>query len=147
MKKTVQDINLIREKTQSRIAMRGHGSFDTGEVSHYKRQVLICGGTGCHSNKSSQILAEFNRQIKEKGLENDVLTVMTGCFGLCAAGPVVIVYPEGAFYSRMTVEDIIGEPLDIHHLYANKKERHDKIMDLMQLVGLNASIPKISTNT
>ena len=121
MKKTVHDITLFREKTQSRIAMRGHGSFDTGEVSHYKRQVLICGGTGCQSNKSSQILAEFNRQIKEKGLD-DVLTVMTGCFGLCAAGPVVIVYPEGAFYSRMTVEDVT-EIVDEHLIKGNIVER------------------------
>ncbi|MBQ9103812.1 MAG: NADH-quinone oxidoreductase subunit NuoF [Clostridia bacterium] len=84
--------------------MRNGG--DSNIVSKYKRQILICGGTGCHSNKSSKILEEFNALIKANGLENDVLTVMTGCFGLCAAGPVVIVYPEGAFYSRITVEDV-----------------------------------------
>ena len=104
MKKSIQDINAIREQMQSQIVMRNGG--DSNIVSKYKRQILICGGTGCHSNKSSKILEEFNALIKANGLENDVLTVMTGCFGLCAAGPVVIVYPEGAFYSRITVEDV-----------------------------------------
>ena len=104
MKKTIQDINAIRESMQSQIVMRNGGSDSV--QSKFKRQILICGGTGCHSNKSSKILAEFNALIKANGLENDVLTVMTGCFGLCAAGPVVIIYPEGAFYSRITVEDV-----------------------------------------
>jgi NADH:ubiquinone oxidoreductase, NADH-binding (51 kD) subunit len=72
----------------------------------FKSHVLICGGTGCHSNHSDKIKAKFESEIKAKGLENDVQVVMTGCFGLCAVGPVVIVYPEGAFYSEMTVEDV-----------------------------------------
>ena len=63
----------------------------------FRSHVLVCGGTGCHSNNSAKILEEFNAQIKANGLENDVQTVQTGCFGLCAVGPVIIVYPEGAF--------------------------------------------------
>lgn len=72
----------------------------------YRSHVLVCGGTGCHSNNSAKILEEFNAQIKANGLENDVMTVQTGCFGLCAVGPVVIVYPEGAFYCKIKVEDV-----------------------------------------
>ena len=72
----------------------------------YRSHVLVCGGTGCHSNNSAKILEEFNAQIKANGLESDVLTVQTGCFGLCAVGPVVIVYPEGAFYCKIKVEDV-----------------------------------------
>ncbi len=72
----------------------------------FRSHVLVCGGTGCHSNNSAKILEEFNAQIKANGLESEVQTVQTGCFGLCAAGPVVIVYPEGAFYSRIKVEDV-----------------------------------------
>ena len=72
----------------------------------YRSHVLVCGGTGCHSNHSAEILEEFNSLIKANNLENDVQTVQTGCFGLCAVGPVVIVYPEGAFYSKITVEDV-----------------------------------------
>ena len=107
--KTIQDINAIREKMQSVIAMRNHGTskdVKSFEPTHLKREVLICGGTGCHSNKSDKIRDEFNKIIKEKKMENDILIVMTGCFGLCAAGPVVIVYPEGAFYSKVKVEDV-----------------------------------------
>ncbi len=72
----------------------------------YRSHVLVCGGTGCHSNNSAKILQEFNAQIKANGLEQDVMTVQTGCFGLCAVGPVVIVYPEGAFYCKIKVEDV-----------------------------------------
>ena len=61
----------------------------------FRNQVLICGGTGCHSNSSAKIYEEFTNQIAEKGLTKEVQMVMTGCFGLCAAGPVIIVYPEG----------------------------------------------------
>ena len=72
----------------------------------YRSHVLVCGGTGCTSSDSPKILNEFEKQVQEKGLENEVKVVRTGCFGLCALGPVVIVYPEGAFYSRVGVEDV-----------------------------------------
>ena len=72
----------------------------------YRSHVLICGGTGCTSSGSKALQKEFENQLKEKGLESEVKLVETGCFGLCALGPVVVVYPEGAFYSRVQVEDI-----------------------------------------
>ena len=72
----------------------------------FRSHVLVCGGTGCHSNRSGEIINQFNRQIQACGLENDVQVVQTGCFGLCAAGPVVIIYPEGAFYSHVQIEDV-----------------------------------------
>lgn len=72
----------------------------------YKSTILVCGGTGCHSSGSDAIFESFQKQLKEHGLEKDVLVVMTGCFGLCAAGPIVIVYPEGSFYSGMSVDDV-----------------------------------------
>jgi NADP-reducing hydrogenase subunit HndC len=71
-----------------------------------RAHVLVCGGTGCTSAHSNEILDELNRQIKENGLEEEVQTVQTGCFGLCAFGPIMIVYPEGAFYSHVTVDDV-----------------------------------------
>ena len=88
----------------------------------YKSHVLICGGTGCHSNSSSLIKNEFEKHLKEKGLEKDVLIVMTGCFGLCAAGPVVIVYPEGSFYSQVKVDDVT-EIVDEHLIKGKTVER------------------------
>ena len=69
----------------------------------YRKQVLVCGGTGCTSSHSADVIAQLEKSFKELGI-NDVLIVKTGCFGLCALGPIMIVYPEGAFYSQMTAE-------------------------------------------
>ncbi len=71
-----------------------------------RTNVMICGGTGCTSSGSKKIQEEFKRCIKDFGLEKEVQIVQTGCFGLCALGPVVIIYPDGTFYSRVTVEDV-----------------------------------------
>ena len=68
--------------------------------------VLVCGGTGCTSSGSEQIIKEMEAQLKANGLEKEIKVVKTGCFGLCALGPIMIVYPEGAFYSRVAVEDV-----------------------------------------
>ena len=72
----------------------------------FRSTILVCGGTGCTSSGSMKLLARFEELLAEKGLDKEVKLVRTGCFGLCAAGPVVIVYPEGAFYSGITVEDV-----------------------------------------
>ena len=69
----------------------------------YRKQVLVCGGTGCTSSHSLQVIEQLEKSFKELKI-NDVLIVKTGCFGLCALGPIMIVYPEGAFYSQMTPE-------------------------------------------
>ncbi len=71
-----------------------------------RAHVLICGGTGCTSSGSKTLQEEFNKQIGEFGLAEEVKMVQTGCFGLCALGPIVIVYPDGTFYSRVTPEDV-----------------------------------------
>jgi NADP-reducing hydrogenase subunit HndC len=72
----------------------------------YRNHILVCGGTGCTSNNSAKIFEEFEKQLKDKGLDKDVQVIRTGCFGLCAEGPVTIIYPEGAFYSHVKVEDV-----------------------------------------
>ena len=71
-----------------------------------RSHVLICGGTGCTSSGSVAVHEKFEQELKANGLENEIKLVQTGCFGLCALGPVVIVYPEGTFYSRVTADDI-----------------------------------------
>ena len=71
-----------------------------------RSHVMVCGGTGCTSSNSGAVINEFERLLTEKGLDREVKVVRTGCFGLCEAGPVVIVYPEGAFYSHVTVENV-----------------------------------------
>lgn len=72
----------------------------------YRSQVLICGGTGCTSSGSVKIAKRLQEEIDNNGLTDEVMVVRTGCFGLCALGPIMIVYPEGTFYSMVKEEDI-----------------------------------------
>ena len=72
----------------------------------YRSHVLVCGGTGCTSSNSQAIIEALESQIAEKGLSEEIKVIRTGCFGLCALGPIMIVYPEGSFYSQVQVEDI-----------------------------------------
>ncbi len=72
----------------------------------YRSQVLICGGTGCTSSGSMKIADKLEEEIKKNGLAEEVKVVRTGCFGLCALGPIMIVYPEGTFYSMVNIDDI-----------------------------------------
>ena len=88
----------------------------------YRSHVLVCGGTGCTSSGSARLIERFEEQLKEKGLDKEVKVVRTGCFGLCEAGPVVIVYPEGTFYSRVKEEDV-DEIVSEHLLKGRKVQR------------------------
>lgn len=72
----------------------------------FRSHVLVCAGTGCTSSESLKIIDKFDELLKEHKLDKEVKIVKTGCFGLCEAGPIVIVYPEGAFYSHIKLEDI-----------------------------------------
>ncbi|MBO5945723.1 MAG: (2Fe-2S) ferredoxin domain-containing protein, partial [Clostridia bacterium] len=87
-----------------------------------RAHVLVCGGTGCTSSGSNGIQEAFNEQIAAFGLAEEVKLVQTGCFGLCALGPVVIVYPDGTFYSRVTPDDV-KEIVEEHLLKGRKVER------------------------
>ena len=78
-----------------------------------RSHILICGGTGCSSSGSVNLHDKLAEELKAKGLDEEIKIVMTGCFGLCALGPIMIVYPEGTFYSRVTVDDI-PEIVDEH---------------------------------
>ena len=75
-------------------------------MEFYRSHVLVCGGTGCHSSGSADVMSTFRTELEKNKLEKEVKLVQTGCFGLCAVGPVVIVYPEGAFYSKVKKEDV-----------------------------------------
>ena len=72
----------------------------------YRSHVLVCGGTGCTSSNSLAIIEALEAEIAKKGLQDEVKVVRTGCFGLCALGPIMIVYPEGSFYSQVKVTDV-----------------------------------------
>ena len=71
-----------------------------------RAHILVCGGTGCTSGKSKLIYEEFKNQLAAAGVDKEVKLIMTGCFGLCARGPIVVVYPDGAFYQHVKVSDV-----------------------------------------
>ncbi len=87
-----------------------------------RTHVLVCGGTGCTSSGSMKIQDALNAEIAARGLEEEVKVVGTGCFGLCALGPIMIVYPEGTFYSCVTVDDV-PEIVEEHFLKGRPVER------------------------
>ncbi|AGB18723.1 NADH-quinone oxidoreductase subunit NuoF [Thermoanaerobacterium thermosaccharolyticum] len=81
----------------------------------YRSHVMVCGGTGCTSSNSDRIAKCFEEEIANKGLDKEIQVVRTGCFGLCELGPVVVVYPEGVFYSRVK-EEYVPEIVEEHLL-------------------------------
>ncbi|MBE6565743.1 MAG: NADH-quinone oxidoreductase subunit NuoF [Ruminococcaceae bacterium] len=87
-----------------------------------RAHVLVCGGTGCTSSGSPKIQDAFKSEIEKNGLVEEVKVVQTGCFGLCALGPVVIIYPDGTFYSNVTVDDV-AEIVSEHLLKGRIVER------------------------
>lgn len=75
-------------------------------MPNYSHQVFVCQGTGCLSSGSTEVLIELEKEIKAEGLADQVKVVKSGCFGFCMQGPVMIVYPEGIFYTRVHSGDI-----------------------------------------
>lgn len=100
--KTLEELKVIREEMQGEVALRTHGNAS----SKYEKHVLVCGGTGCTSSGSAQIIETLASELEKNGLTEKVQIVKTGCFGLCALGPIMIVYPEGTFYSMVKKEEI-----------------------------------------
>ena len=100
--KTLQDLAEIRERMRKEVALR------TGDdaASKYDKQVLVCGGTGCTSSGSMKVIEKLESELAANGLTDKIQVVKTGCFGLCALGPIMIVYPEGTFYSKVNVDEI-----------------------------------------
>ena len=99
MGKTVEEIEQIRKQKREELDLRVNVSANTRE-----KHILVCHGTGCTSSKSPEILENFRKILKEKGIDN-VRVVKTGCFGLCSKGPIVIIRPEDTFYSMVRPED------------------------------------------
>ena len=99
MKKTIDEIENIRKEERENLDLRVNINAKTIE-----KHILVCHGTGCTSSKAPEILENFRKIIKEKGIEN-VRVIKTGCFGLCSKGPIVIIRPEDTFYSMVKPED------------------------------------------
>lgn len=105
--KSVLELQNAKAAALKKIVLRkGQAVLDKNVTSDYKYTVLICGGTGCTSSHSPEIVEKLKSEIKAQGIEKDVQVIMTGCFGLCALGPIMIVYPEGCFYSMVDIKNI-----------------------------------------
>ena len=97
--KTLEEIRKIREEKRKELDLRVNLQADTHE-----KHILVCHGTGCTSSKSPKIIENFRRILEEKGI-NNVRVIQTGCFGLCAKGPIVIIRPEDVFYAHVSPDD------------------------------------------
>ncbi len=138
--KTLAELNAIRDAVKPVMAMR-HG--ETSEQAQYKYTVLICGGTGCTSSGSNGIMEALKEELVKNGIEDQVKVVLTGCFGLCALGPIMIVYPEGSFYSRVEkahVAEIVKEHLvegNVVKKYLYEETLHGETGNLLSLNETN----------
>lgn len=114
--KTIQEIEKIRSEKREKLDLRVNI-----EAKTYEKHILVCRGTGCTSSKSPEIMEQFRKILKEKNIEN-VRVIMTGCFGLCSKGPIVIIRPEETFYAHVKPEDC-KEIIQSHICEGKKVER------------------------
>lgn len=113
---TLEKIRKIREEKRKELDLRVNSNVGTKE-----KHILVCHGTGCTSSKSPQIIENFRKILEEKKIEN-VRVIQTGCFGLCAKGPIVIIRPEDTFYAQVTPEDC-EEIIQTHIMEGKTVER------------------------
>ena len=132
MIKTLDELNAVKVKAAEVVSTRVEHR-DSGV-----RDVLVCGGTGCTSSGSANIIKTLEEEIEKNGLKDKVNVIKTGCFGLCALGPIMIVYPEGVFYSKTESEHIPeiveqhlknGEPVK-KYLYSETVHEDGSIISL-----------------
>ena len=140
---TVEELNRIKASKQELVMVRKvvhQQGEELAKKTGYRKQVLVCGGTGCTSSGSKKVIEALEASLARHGLEKEILVVKTGCFGLCALGPIMIVYPEGAFYSQATpegVEEIVEEHLKNgnvvkHLLYQETVHQDGSIISLSE---------------
>ena len=91
---TIEDLKKIKEENLA--------EFNSPELKH----LLICGGTGCHATGSIAVMDTLIKELKDRGLDDKMKVVETGCNGFCAMGPILVVHPDGTFYQKLTVEAV-----------------------------------------
>jgi NADH:ubiquinone oxidoreductase subunit F (NADH-binding)/(2Fe-2S) ferredoxin len=101
VKKSLEELKQIGQETLNKIGLRVGQEAKT----ECKKQIMVCGGTGCHSQSSHVLIGKLKEELKAHGLDKEVEVIQTGCFGLCQKGPIVVIYPEGTFYSHVQPED------------------------------------------
>ena len=139
---TLDELSAIKDSMQDKVALRlacPDINADGAHTDGIRAHVLICGGTGCTSSGSPAIREVLERELEAKGISEEIKVITTGCFGLCALGPIMIVYPSGTFYSMVTAEDVPeivsehlvnGRPVD-RLIYAEKRgETTEKVHSL-----------------
>ena len=114
---TIEELNQIRENILPNIKLRQEEQIDIvigdRDMEAHPTHVLVCGGTGCHSSDGDKIRELLAEKVREKGLDENIKIVLAGCFGLCEAGPNIVIFPEGIFYSHVKLEDV-DEIVDMH---------------------------------
>lgn len=107
MKKRLQSNLYLREKSENpEASIQIEDAMADRENTKVRMHVLCCGGTGCKSSASDEIVANFNSLLKEKGLQDEVLVIKTGCFGFCEKGPIVKMIPDNTFYTQVKPSDV-----------------------------------------
>lgn len=131
MIKNLNELNALEEKAQKKMIARLINNKSQLKIKkdNDKKQILVCGGTGCTSSNSEEIIVALQEELKKYNLENKVDIIKTGCFGLCAVGPIVVVYPEETFYSKVSIDRIpyiISQSI-IKEKNENKEEKLSQI--------------------
>lgn len=138
---TIQELNQIQQEYAPLVEVRREIARQEEKVTpfqQYRKQVLVCGGTGCTSSGSKKVIEALEKSLEAHGLSDEIKVVKTGCFGLCALGPIMIVYPEGAFYSQMTpdhverivVEHLLHDDVVTEYLYSETVHEDGSILSL-----------------
>lgn len=107
---TIEELNKIKKAKEDLVKVRkivAEEGEKLAKKTGYRKQILVCGGTGCTSSGSKKVIEALESELVKQGLDKEVLVVKTGCFGLCALGPIMIVYPEGAFYAQATPKGVV----------------------------------------
>ena len=122
---TTEDLKAVKAGASKRLLLREQGDRTTDGLCHglgpgtEHLQVLICGGTGCKASSSATICEKIREKLKEKGIDNQVDVVTTGCFGFCEKGPVVKIIPDNTFYTQVKPED--AEEIVTGHLIGGRR--------------------------
>ena len=135
--RSLAELRAMKEKLQSKLELREKSekpealiqvedAMADSEIAKIKMHVLCCGGTGCKSSASDEIVANFNAILKEKGLQDEVQVIKTGCFGFCEKGPIVKMIPDNTFYTQV-------KPSDVRTIVEEHIMQGCKVKDLLYL--------------
>jgi len=127
-KLTIEDLQTVKERVNKENLFRSaqkqaeEKRYSLDSTGSFRAHILVCGGTACQATKSEAIYHALMQELNAKGLTNEIKVVETGCNGFCAAGPIMVIYPGGIFYQRVTAEDV-SEIITEHMIKGTPLER------------------------